>query len=273
MRHDDEIDWDGPGRQPCPQCDRDARDKALHVTRDDLGAVAYCHRCQFTATERTERPGRPMARPAEPQKHTVLSDYGRWIWGCCKPISGPALTYLQARGCVVPPVDGDLRWHPALPHPASGHAGPALVGLLTDAVDRTPRSLHRTWVQADGQKADVSPPRMLLGGHRKVGAVCRLWPDECVTYSLGVAEGVESALSLAHGHAPVWACIDAGNLAGMPVLAVIECLVIGADHDAAGLAAANACAARWHAAGRSVYMVAPPAAGSDLNDIAREVPA
>ena len=270
MGQADAVDWDGRSRQPCPQCGKGARDAALHVTRDDLGAVAYCHRCGFTATERAERAGRPMPRPAGPQRHESLSDYGRQLWDACRPVSGPARAYLSARGCVIPPTDGDLRFHPALKHPPSGREGPALVALLTDAVDKTPRTLHRTWVNADGTKADLDPPRLLLGGHRKAGAVCRLWADEAVTHGLAVAEGIESALSLAHAGGPVWACIDAGNLADFPALPGIECLTIAADHDAAGIAAANACAARWAAAEREVFVVMPPEAGRDLNDIARE---
>jgi hypothetical protein len=262
------FDWDGRSRQPCPECDRGAKDTALRVTRDDLGAVAYCHRCQFTANERTERPGRPMARPAAPERHERLSDYGAWLWGCCKPVSGPARAYLEARGCVVPPADGDLRFHPALPHPPSKHIGPALVGRVTHAETREPLTLARTWVQADGQKANVDPPRMLLGGHAKKHGVIRLWPDEAVTLGLGIAEGVESALSLAHGFAPTWAAIDAGNLGALPVLAGVETLVIGADHDPAGIAAAHACAERWAAAGRGVFIVLPEP-GRDINDVAR----
>lgn len=170
---------------------------------------------------------------------------------------------------MIPPADGDLRFHPALPHPPSGHKGPALVALLTDAVDKTPRTLHRTWIRPDGTKAPIDPPRMLLGGHRKAGAVCRLWPDEDVTHGLAVAEGIETTLSVAHAGGPVWACIDAGNLADFPVLPGIECLTIAADHDPAGIAAANTCAARWAAAGRGVFVVLPPGAGRDLNDVAR----
>lgn len=268
------IDWHGPARQPCPACGRGGRDKALSITHNpDGSAVAYCHRCQHVETLRDERrgagPSGPKPRKPAPQaaqRFEVLSPYGHELWAACKPISGPARAYLEARGCIAPPADGGLRWHPALRHPPSGYEGPALVALLTDAVDRAPRTLHRTWVQANGQKAAVDPPRMLLGNHRKAGAVCRLWPDECVTYGLGVAEGIETALSLAHGMQPVWACIDAGNMAAFPVLAGIECLTVAADFDEAGLGAARACAARWRAVGRTVRIVLPDAFGRDLND-------
>lgn len=182
---------------------------------------------------------------------------------------GDGLAYLTARRCVIPPADGHLRYHPALEHPPSGMVGPALVALVTDAITGTPLTLHRTWICANGSKAPLAPPRMLLAGHRKRGGVVRLWPDEAVTTSLGIAEGIESALSLAHTFTPVWACIDASNLAEFPVLEGIECLTIGADNDPVGIAAASACKERWIRAGRMARIVMPPTPGTDLNDMVR----
>jgi phage/plasmid primase-like uncharacterized protein len=122
----------------------------------------------------------------------------------------------------------------------------------------------------NGEKADVQPARMLLKGHRKAGGVIRLWPDEAVDYGLGIAEGIETALTLATVLKPVWSLIDAGNLATLPVLGGVECLTIAADHDAAGIKAAEACAARWVEAGCDVRIVLPPKLGADLNDFLRE---
>ncbi|WP_454763239.1 toprim domain-containing protein [Cupriavidus campinensis] len=132
-------------------------------------------------------------------------------------------------------------------------------------------SLHRTWIQADGCKAAVEPPRLLLAGHRKQGGVVRLWPDEAVTAGLGIAEGIETALSLAWAYAPVWACIDAGNLAALPYLTGIDCLLIGADNDPAGKAAAKACAANRADADAEVFVTRQ--VENDLNDVLTEVAA
>jgi putative DNA primase/helicase len=267
------IDWGGPTRQTCPACGRGPKDRTCGVTVHERGGVARCFRCNYVETLRgkqtVQRLGGPMVRPAAPARHQTLSEFGRELWQASRPLAGEARAYLLARRCVLPPADGDLRWHPALKHPPSGLIGPALVALVTDAVTRTPLSLHRTWVQADGSKAPVDAPRMLLGGHRKASAVVRLWPDEAVTHGLGVAEGIETALSLAHGFRPAWACIDAGNLAALPILDGIEALTIAADNDEAGIAAAEVCAERWHAAGRNVRVVLPPRRGADLNDAAR----
>jgi hypothetical protein len=175
-----------------------------------------------------------------------------------------AVGYLQARACVLPPADSDLRCMPALRHP-SGYIGPALVALITDVCTGAPLSLHRTWIKPDGNKADVSPPRLLLKDHPIAGGVIRLWPDEAVTAGLGIAEGIETALSLAHGFTPVWSLIDAGHLAKFPLLNGIEELIIAADNDDAGRKAANECAARWadHAA---VRIISADTDGCDLND-------
>ncbi len=267
------IDWEGPGRQSCPGCGRGPKDRTCKVTLDERGGVAYCHRCYLVETRFDDdvrsRPGRPLIQRAAAVSHVTLSDYGRDLWDASRPISGAALAYLEARCCVIPPRDGDLRWHPEVKHSPSGTAGPALVALVTDFVTRQPLTLHRTWIRADGTKADLEPPRMLLGGHRKAGGVVRLWPDEAVTHGLGIAEGIETALSLAHAFSPVWACIDAGNMAALPVLAGIESLMIAADNDPTGITSAEACAARWAGHGREVGISMPGTAKTDLNDLAR----
>ena len=200
----------------------------------------------------------------------VLADFGLALWRESVPLAGTiGALYLAARACVMPPADGHLRYHPALKHSPSGAIGPALLALVTDAVTRQPLTLHRTWIQATGDKAQLDPPRMLLQGHRKAGGVIRLWPDETVTMGLGIAEGIETALSLAHAFTPVWACIDAGNLNSLPVLQGVESLLIAADNDDAGRDAAEACAERWDAAGCKSFIVMPGAHKTDLNDLAR----
>jgi hypothetical protein len=247
----------------------------MGVTVTHEGAVAHCFRCNHVEHHRdrrsTYRPGTPLIRPLAAPKHETLSSYGRELWSACKAISGPARAYLEGRHCVIPPEDGDLRWHPALLHRPSGYIGPALVGLITDVLTREPLSLHRTWLLTDGSdKANIEPSRLLLGGHRKQGGCIRLWPDEAITTSLGTADGIESALTLAHVHKPVISMVDAGNLAQLPVMAGVEHLLIAIDNDPAGIEAARACAARWQAAGASVSKIQARAHKADINDIIKE---
>jgi putative DNA primase/helicase len=141
------------------------------------------------------------------------------------------------------------------------------VAIVTDAVTGVRISLHMTWIRPDGSgKADLPKPRLMFKGHRKHGGVVRLFPDEEVTTGLCIAEGIETGLTAAHGFTPVWALIDAGNLAEFPVLDGIESLTVALDHDKAGIAAFNAVAARWIAAGREVRQWQPPEHGMELND-------
>lgn len=270
------INWSdydiGNHRLQCPACGRGPRDRTLGLTiKLDGSGVCHCYRCSLAETYRPKR-GSRLSTPAQPRikavapadKHEVLSEWGHSMWGVSKPLSGVALDYLAARRCCIPPEGSDLRWHPALKHP-SGYVGPALLALITDALTGEPLSIHRTWIQANGRKADIDPPRLLLGGHRKAGGVIRLWPLEAGATALGVCEGVESALSLAHALKPSWSCIDAGNLKALPVLPDIETLVIGRDNDAAGIRASTECAQRWLNGGRRV--VVTQQSENDLNDM------
>ena len=128
---------------------------------------------------------------------------------------------------------------------------------MTDAVTGAPMTLHLTFLAPDGSgKADRrQAPAATCKAATSAGGVVRLWPDEAVTYGLCVAEGIETALTAARGFGLAWACLDAGNLAGLPVLPGVEALTIVADHDEAGTRAADACAptlARGRARGAGV---------------------
>lgn len=260
----------GENRCPCPVCDRGPKDTALSVRLEPDGVfVWHCHRlCGTDGSSRARDDKTPVqprqAAPRAAERPRGLSDYWRHLWEATMPISGAGLDYLQARVCQVPPTDGDLRYLPKLRHP-TGYNGPVLVARITDVCTGAPLSLHRTWIRPDGNKANVSPARLLLKDHPIAGGVIRLWPDEAVTAGLGIAEGIETALSLAHGFSPVWSLIDADHLAKFPVLDGIQDLIIAADNDDAGRKAADECVRRWspHAA---VRVISAEADGCDLND-------
>lgn len=258
----------GTHRAPCPTCARGYRDDAVSVTVDGPGRyVWFCHRCESAGTAGNCRIGETL--PRTPQTyHDGLAPWASELWNGCAPLAGTALAYLSARQCVIPP--GDLRYCPSLNHSPSRTSWPGMVALVTDATTNKPISLHRTWICADGKKAPVNPARMLAAKHRAKGGVIRLWPDDAVSHGLAVAEGIETALAVAHGYTPVWSVIDAGNLAAFPVLPGIESLLIAADHDDAGMRAADACALRWHNAGRDVSIIVPNKHGRDFNDVATE---
>lgn len=269
------ITWNdyavGNHRIHCPACN-DGRTKNLGVTiTDDGKGVAHCFKCNYTESYRREHGAhyiptvRPLHKP-QAQKHETLNEWGRALWRDCHTLSGVAVDYLKARHCWIPPEDGHLRWNPSLKHP-SGYVGPALVALVTDIHTRQHLSLHRTWITPTG-KADLETPRLPLANHTLKNGVIRLCPDDWVSGWLGLAEGIETALSLAHAYTPVWATIDAGHLAQFPVLAGVSELVIAQDQDPAGMAAASICANRWANAGRTVLVTNQQQ--NDLNDVLKE---
>ena len=257
-------------RAPCPVCDRGSRDRALAVTTDERGTVEFCHRCGFTRAANFDRRPLESIRSTPPKSAEPLewSDRAEAIWRRTKPLRGTVgQTYLEYRGCMLPPADSDLRFLEQTDrHP------PTLCARVTNAQTNRPLTLHFTRLATDGRgKAGTEQDKLLLGGHRKKGGVVRLWPNESVTTGLALAEGIESALAAARLFQPAWAAIDASNLAQFPVLPGVDALTIFADHDNIGIIAAKACARRWHAAGREVRIRAPRLFGTDAADVAREV--
>jgi hypothetical protein len=112
---------------------------------------------------------------------------------------------------------------------------------------------------------------MQLANHSLKNGVIRLWPDEFVTYGLGIAEGIETALTIAWGFTPVWSVIDAGHMANFQVVRSVECLTIAADNDQAGVSAARECATRWVKHGKKVRITRQHT--NDINDLLLEVAA
>lgn len=188
------------------------------------------------------------------------------------PIGSPVERYLARRGLGLPDDPHEvIRFHPSCPF--AGSRTGAMIALVRDVVTNTPVAIHRTALNLDGNKIEVNGrDRMALGPIG--GGAVKLSADETVTLALGIGEGIETTLSLKglpeFGDTPHWALLNAGGLAGFPVLPGIESLWIAADHDPAGLKAAHACAARWRASGAETFIVQPNHAGRDLNDVIQE---
>jgi phage/plasmid primase-like uncharacterized protein len=145
-----------------------------------------------------------------------------------------------------------------------------MVARITDVVSAEPMTLHFTQVNRSGtDKAPVDMPRRLLSSHQKRDGVVRL--SEVQDGRLGVAEGIETALSVVASGAPCWACVDASNLQRLPILAGVNRLDIWADNDRSnvGQDAASQLANRWTRAGKEVRVLIPDQVGADWNDVAR----
>jgi putative DNA primase/helicase len=209
------------------------------------------------------RPHRQLARF---KAHST--DWAVNLWREAKPARDtPVETYLASRGLKLPDrSEHALRFHPACPR-GEGRL-PAMLGLMSGIVTGRMLGVHRTFLSADGRaKANLEPNKMMLG--RAKGAVLKLSPDEDVTLGLALTEGIEDGLAVLNdGFAPVWACLSAGTLMNFPVLGGIGALTLCADNDTPGRQAAEACAARWRAAGKEVHVRAPPQQHKDYGAMA-----
>jgi hypothetical protein len=172
------------------------------------------------------------------------------------------------------PDSDDIRFHPECPFGRTNKGQciyvPALVALVRHIITNKPQGVHRTPLDLQGnQRRDLENSRLSLG--TMIGGAIKLTPDEHVTIALGVAEGIETALSLQRLPewlgSPVWSLLFADNLANLPVLPGIETLVVSVDRDKAGEDAARGVSHRWRSAGRRVFFARPDNDGEDINDV------
>ena len=183
-------------------------------------------------------------------------------WQSAIPAHGTIVAaYLASRGIDLPVPDA-LRFHAGLNHP-SGGIWPAMVALVTNGADGTPLAIHRTFLTRDGAgKAPIQPQKMMLGPCRG-GAVRLAQPG----HVLMVGEGIETCLAAmqATGH-PAWAALSTSGLRCLNLPKDVRDVIVLADGDEAGEAAARDCGSRWTRQGRRVR-IARPTQGMDFNDM------
>ena len=113
--------------------------------------------------------------------------------------------------------------------------------------DDTPLAIHRTFLARDGAgKAPIAPSKMMLGPCRG-GAVRLSLPGDV----LMVGEGIESCLAavLATGN-PAWAALSTSGLRALDLPDTARDVIVLADGDDPGEAAARDCAWRLRRRGR-----------------------
>lgn len=123
--------------------------------------------------------------------------------------------------------------------------------------------LHRTFLRPDGSgKAPVQPDKMMLGPC--AGGAVMLAP---AAHCLMVGEGIETVLSAMRATGlPGWAALSTSGLGALGLPPEVVEVVILADADPAGEAAAVRAARRWTREGRRVRIARPPE-GLDFNDV------
>jgi putative DNA primase/helicase len=172
-------------------------------------------------------------------------------------------TYLRSRSLTIP-MPPTLRYA-RLRHRESGQWLPCMVAAVQAEGGRL-SGLHRTFLRPDARdKADVAPVKKMLGSCR--GGTVRLAP---AGRKLALCEGIETGLSVraACPELAVWCALSAGNLDRLALPAEVEEVVLVADGDPVGLAAARRAAQRYDASGRRMRLVELPS-GMDANDMLR----
>ena len=218
--------------------------------------------------------GTAVAMPSPRKAHaSKLEDAAvkrrlRAVWSAAialdDPGAGTARLYLANRGIAPSCEAANLRFHPALAY----HDGdrvfrgryPALIARVS-AADGSGVTLHRTYLTADGRKADVPQPKKLMShpGNRSMkGAAIRLFP--AVTDVLAVAEGIETALAVRElTGLPCWSAIATVFMREFEPPAGIKQVLVFADKDSngAGERAARELITRMWARGVSAGMRLP----------------
>ena len=194
------------------------------------------------------------------------------VWGECLPLvpGDPVALYLKQRGMNGTwPLPDVLRLHPALPYwQGAEKLGmfPAMVAPIV-APDGRMLALHRTYLTPDGRKAAVASPKKLTAAAGLLRGAC-IQLHKPARGMIGIAEGIETALAAWCASAlPMVASYCAGNLASWRWPTDVQRLVIFADADKSGRAAADTLRARALAAGLRVEVLMPTDPGADWCDM------
>jgi len=273
----------------CPA--HDDHHPSLVITPDDSKVLLYCRSQHCTAEAIctalgltlgelfvSDRPTRqepvasvpvPPRLPPDERNRGALSR--RYVESCPLTAGDPVLTYLARRGIRLPreALPQTLRYHPHLVYrhdDGTFTTHPAMLARVDDAQGEAV-TLHRTYLSGDGQKAALPQPKKLMtpvAEHATNGGAIRLY---AAGDTLAVCEGVETGLAFhMMTGLPVWATVSAGGMERLVVPADVRLLVIGADHDPAGLEAARKLARRLLLDGKRVKIITPSRLGCDWAD-------
>ena len=267
-------------RCPCPG--HDDRDASLSIRDADDGKVLFhchagCSQNQVIAAFRARglwydnghcqdrfiRPRQRRVAKGKPDSDDATRTLmALQIMHTTAPASGTlAEAYLRWRGVHLP-VPATICFHAGLKH-ATGGTWPAMVALVTRGIDDTPLAIHRTFLARNGAgKAPIQPQKMMLGPCR--GGAVRLAQQGGL---LMVGEGIETCLAAmqATGY-PAWAALSTSGLRTLDLPGDVRDVIVLADGDDPGEAAARDAAMRWKREGRTVRIARPPR-GMDFNDM------
>lgn len=249
------------GRWICSQCQPETGDGFDLVER--LHGLSFKECCAWVK-ENTE--GMKMDKPKQEVAAGQVYAESRKLLGvsaACQK-GGIVDQYLLSRAIDLKVMPQDLRFIEKL-NEGDGVFS-AMIAVIRHA-DGNGASLHKTFLDGP-KKADVPVSRKVMRGPLPQGGAIRLAP---VAETLGVAEGIETALSasLMRG-LPVWSVINSSMLKKFKPPAEVKRLIIFGDCDPkyGGQAAAYALAHRVAVDGGIEVEVFIPDRHGDWNDVA-----
>jgi hypothetical protein len=214
----------------------------------------------------------PAPSPVGRERRSIERDtvaLARKIWVASKPIAGtPAEAYLRARKITADLHGAPLRYHPALLYrdpSSSPRRLPALVAGVTDNSGKI-MGIHRTFLDPKrNDKASVASPRRSLGAILGNSVRFGVIDDFAI-----IGEGIETVLSLksALPHLSMVAALSAAHLAAWRSPSLLRRLIIAADNDEPGLAAARRLSEHVRERGVETTMILPRCA--DFNSELRK---
>jgi DNA primase len=189
------------------------------------------------------------------------------IWAASLPVEGtPAERYLRGRA-----LRGTIPASIRFANLPLGQRGlvPALVASVSTLSGQV-LGIQRTFLAPDGStKATLPGGKNKLSLGRVKGGAIRLG---AAGPELIITEGLEDGLSLhQETQMPVWVAAGASMLPGLLLPPAVRTVVIAADGDPAGEAAANSAADIFVTQGRRVKIIRPAAPHKDFNDELRAV--
>lgn len=251
------IDREGSGDWICNNCGHGSgTDLVMQFLKVDFKAAAELIEEQIGVAPVIERP--------KPDPKKLRNDMAE-LWARTKPITAecPPGRYLASR-LLDPLASTVLRWGSSVTYP--------MMIAKVISPDHKAVNLHRTLLDSTGRKANVEKPKLLMEGETPAGSAIRLNPP--VDGRLGVAEGIETALSAAKlFDVPCWATIHSRGLEKFtPPDGVTELMIFG-DNDSkyGGQAAAYRLAHRMACAKVPIPVTIsiPDSPDEDWNDVLR----
>lgn len=237
--------------------DTDWRDIRAMLLRD--GVARYDN---FFSNRSISRSGVNHAQAHRPRARSLTFEHAKRLWArrekTANTLAGRYLELRRLSKLVNAPSLGFVHLAAMSPQPRARIA-PCLLAKISNANGR--------FVGIQGTFLFSTPSglfkKRLIFGHQKGHAIQLATPDT----TLLVGEGLESTASAANwfGH-PAWALLNTANLATFRAPRGVQELIIAADHDAPGIAAAEACRSLNEAGGVRCMIKIPVKPNTDWND-------